>query len=90
MKIAGHRKEPDLTKMGPTLIIASSLIFAIRTAKWARIESSMASNREWSAEVEQSVRMAHLILSHLLGKSPFLFPQKDVPWYEPGEEDSPR
>jgi hypothetical protein len=90
MQIAGYHKEPDLSKLGPTLIIASSLILAIRTAKWPCVELDMASNREWDVEVEQAVRMAHYIMAHLLAKSPFLFPHKDVPWYEPSEEESPR
>jgi hypothetical protein len=90
MEIAGYRRETDLSKMGPTLVIASSLILAIRTAKWPRIACDTASQPEWDAEVEQSVKMAHRILSHLLAKSPFLFPHKDVPWRQPGEDESPK
>ncbi len=75
--------------MGPTLVIASSLILAIRTARWPRIVVETASQPEWDAEVEQSVRLAHRIMSHLLAKSPFLFQQKDVPWYQP-EDESPK
>jgi hypothetical protein len=76
--------------MGPTLVIASGLILAIRTAKWQKALVDTASQTEWDAEVEQSVKMAHRILSHLLAKSPFLFPQKDVPWYQPSEDESPK
>jgi len=90
MEIAGYRKEVDLGKLGPTLVIASSLILAIRTAKWPRIVVETASTTDWDLEVEQSVRMAHHILSHLLVKSPFLFQHKDVPWYQPSEDESPR
>lgn len=90
MEIAGYRREVDLSKMGPTLVIASGLILAIRTAKWPRITTTTAPEPEWDAEVEQSVKMAHRILSHLLSKSPFLFPQKDVPWYQPSEDESPK
>jgi hypothetical protein len=94
MEIAGYRMQADLSKIGPTLIpiliIASSLILAIRTARWPRIELGSASNPEWDAEVEQSVRMARIIMAHLLAKSPFLFPDKDVPGHEPGEDESPR
>lgn len=89
MEIAGFRKEVDLSRIGPTLVIASSLILAIRTARWPRIAVDTASQPEWDAEVEQSVKMAHRILSHLLNKSPFLFQMKDVPWYQPSEEESP-
>ena len=90
MEIAGPRKEVDLSRLGPTLVIASSLIFAIRTAKWPRIVVNSVSTPEWDAEVEQSIRMAHGILSHLLSKSPFLFQFKDVAWYQPDEDESPR
>jgi hypothetical protein len=67
-----------------------SLIIAIRTAKWPRIACDAASQPEWDAEIEQSVMMAHRILSHLLAKSPFLFPQEDMPWHQPGEDESPK
>ena len=90
MEIAGYRKEVDLSRIGPTLVIASSLILAIRTAKWPRVAVETASQPEWDAEVEQSIQMAHRILSHLLNKSPFLFQHKDVPWYQPSEDESPR
>ncbi len=90
MEIAGHKKEVDLNRLGPTLVIASSLILAIRTARWPRILVDTASAPEWDAEVEQSVKMAHRILSHLISKSPFLFQCKDVPWYQPSEDESPR
>lgn len=90
MEIAGYKKEVDLSNMGPTLVIASSLILAIRTAKWPRVTVDTASQPEWEAEVEQSIRMAHRIFAHLISKSPFLFPQKDVPWYVPSEDESPR
>ena len=79
MEIAGYRKEVDLTRVGPTLVIASSLILAVRTAKWPRVAVDTASQPEWDAEVEQAVKMAHRILSHLQAKSPFHFPQKEVP-----------
>jgi hypothetical protein len=90
MEIAGYRREVDLSRLGPTLVIASSLILAIRTSKWARIACDTSSQPDWDAEVEQSIKMAHRILSHLLAKSPFLFQHKDVPWYQPGEEESPQ
>ncbi len=90
MEIAGYRREVDLSRMGPTLVIASSLILAIRTARWPRIAVDTGSQPEWEAEVEQAVKMAHRIFAYLLNKSPFLFQHKDVPWYQPGEDESPR
>ena len=89
MEIAGYHKEVDLARIGPTLVIASSLVLAIRTAKWPMHFHETASSPEWDAEVEHSVRIAHRVLSHLISKSPFLFQQKDVPWYKPSDGDSP-
>jgi hypothetical protein len=87
MESVVHKTEMDLSQLGPILVIATSLIFAIRTAKWppTAVEPGQP---EWEAEVEQSVRLAHGILFHLLSKSPFLFAQKYVPPYVPGENDS--
>jgi hypothetical protein len=90
MEIAGYRRQVDLGRLGPTLVIASSLILAIRTAKWPRISTPTAAQIDWDLEVEQSVRMAHSVLSYLLAKSPFLFQHKDVPWYQPSEDESPQ
>jgi hypothetical protein len=36
VQIGGYNKEVDLAKLGPTLVIASSLVLAIRTARWPR------------------------------------------------------
>jgi hypothetical protein len=90
MEIAGYRKQVDLSRLGPTLLIASSLILAIRTAKWPRITTETAAQIDWDLEVEQAVRMAHNVLSYLLAKSPFLFQHKDVPWYQPSADESPQ
>lgn len=79
MAIAGYRREVDLSQLGPVLLVASSLILAIRTARWPRIESGHATPPELEREIEQSVMLAHRIFAHLMAKSPFLFPHKDVP-----------
>ena len=89
MIVGGYNKKVDSSKLGPTLVIATSLILAIRTAKWPIATDLTTSIPEWGAEVERSVRIAKLVLSHLLAKSPSLFPHKDVPWYMPSEDESP-
>ena len=33
-RVGGIRKEVDAQKLGPALLIASSLVLAIRTARW--------------------------------------------------------
>ena len=83
MAIAGYRREVDLSQLGPILLVASSLILAIRTARWPRSDTDLASSPRLEQEIEQSVMMAHRIFAYLIAKSPFLFPHKDVPTQEP-------
>lgn len=79
MPTAACKREIDLSQLGPVLLVASSLILAIRTARWPRIESNLASSPELENEIEQSVMIAHRIFAYLISKSPFLFPHRDVP-----------
>jgi len=90
MDIGGYDKETDYKKLGPPLLIASCLVLAIRTARWTSTPMNGTSNMEWSHEVDVSVRIARMVLTHLLSKAPGLFPNKDVAWYVPNDEDNPR
>jgi hypothetical protein len=90
MQSGGTTKEVDFAKLGPTLVIASSLVLALRTAKWSRFQESTASSPEWDAEVDHSIAIAKKVLSRLVSKSPSMFRQKDVPWYQASEDDSPK
>jgi hypothetical protein len=87
MEVGGYNKEPDWVKIGPSLLVAASLVLAIRTSKWGANECSTASSVEWDAEVERSIKVAHRVLSSLLAKSSYLFAQKNVPRYQPSDED---
>jgi hypothetical protein len=89
MHVGGVHQQVDHARLCPTLVIASSLVLAIRTAKWPRETVATGSEPEWDAEVEHSVRIAKRVLSYLLSKSPDLFQQKDVPWYQPEDDESP-
>jgi hypothetical protein len=46
LKIGGFEDKPDWPKMGLSLLIATSLILAIRTAKWAARSDNTASNMD--------------------------------------------
>lgn len=89
-QVGGHRCEVDQQKLGPALVIASSLILAIRTARWSSTHSDGLSNVEWEKEVEHSVRMGRLVLSHLTARHPDLFQSKQVPWYVANDQDHPK
>ena len=69
--------------VGPVLLIASSLMLAIRTVRWTPTHSDGVSYPEWDKEVEHSVRIAKIVLSHLASCCPELFQTKDVPMVHP-------
>lgn len=54
-------------------------MLAIRTARWSPTHSDGLAHVEWEKEVEHSVRIAKIVLSHLTARSPELFQTKDVP-----------
>ena len=93
MKVAGQEKRPDWPKLGPSIIIATALIVAIRTAKWSA-KSSNANVSDVDIEMDQEVtfaaRMSIRILPEVLRKHASLFPQAIHYTYEAGsEQDSP-
>jgi hypothetical protein len=89
-RIGGHRREVDYQKLGPALLIASSFVLAIRTAKWSPTHSDGLADVEWQKEVEHSARIAKRMLSHLTSRFPELFQTKDVAWYVPTDADVPK
>src|SRR4051794_34320017 len=46
MEIGGYNNVPDWPKMGPSLLIATCLIVAIRTAKWSATHDAATSDIE--------------------------------------------
>jgi hypothetical protein len=89
-QIGGYRRDVDYQKLGPSLLIASSLVLAIRTARWSPTTSDGLAHVEWEKEVEHSVRIAKIVLSHLTARCPELFQTKDVPWYVATDHEVPK
>jgi hypothetical protein len=59
LNIGGYEDRPDWPKMGPSLLIATCLILAIRTAKWpSRSSDSTASNADLEREIEHAAYLA--------------------------------
>jgi hypothetical protein len=44
---------------------------------------------DWGKEVEHSARVTRAMLTHLTSRFPNLFSSRDVPWYEPSDDDIP-
>ncbi|WP_353069881.1 hypothetical protein RBB75_06065 [Tunturibacter empetritectus] len=89
-RVGGYRREVDFQKLGSALLIASSLVLAIRTSRWDPTQSDGLANVEWEKEVEHSVRIAKIVLSHLTSRHPDLFQSRDVAWYVATDEETPR
>lgn len=88
-RIGGVRKEVDYQKLGSALLVASSLILAIRTARWPATHSDGLADIDWQKEIEHSARVGRAMLSHLTSRFPSLFCSRDVPRYEATDEDVP-
>jgi hypothetical protein len=90
MEVGGFNKEPDWVKLGPSLLIASSVILAIRTAKWAARRNEANSDRDLEIEIDHSIQLANQVLTTLVSRKANLFPSKAVPWYVADDEGVPR
>jgi hypothetical protein len=89
-RLGGVRKEVDYQKLGPALLIASSLVLAVRTARWPATHSEGLADVDWQKEVEHSARIAKAMLAHLTSRFPSLFCSRDAPWYQATDDDVPR
>ena len=76
--------------MGPSLLIATCLILAIRTAKWAARSDNTASNMDLEKEIDHAAHLAGRALAKLIAKNPSIFPNAKKPWYQPDGEDQPQ
>jgi len=90
LEVGGYNSEPDWPKMGPSMLIATCLILAIRTAKWPPQWHETASDPNVDSEIEYAYRLASRVFSTLIARHAIMFPSKQKPWYQPDGEDSPK
>jgi hypothetical protein len=89
MKVTGYDQRPDFSRMGPTLLIASALILAVRTAKWpAALDESLVSP-ELDQEIDYAILLATRTLSCLLRHKESMFPSRKEPRYAPDDDENP-
>jgi len=89
MKVAGYDQRPDFSRMGLSLLIASSLILAIRTARWPPTLTENLVSPELDQEIDYSVLLATRVLSRLLKEKEFMFPSRREARYVPEEDENP-
>jgi hypothetical protein len=87
LEIGGHEQRTDWPKMGPSLLIATCVILAIRTAKWKPDFDKSTAHPELEREIDFASNLAERVLSALVSKKEGMFPQRREPWYQPSDED---
>lgn len=92
MRVSGQERRPDWPKLGPSILIATALIVAIRTAKWAAKSDGdpllSDTDVELDREISFAARISIRVMHELLRRHEDLFPQKSIPIYEPTDEDA--
>lgn len=90
LDVGGYSERPDWPKMGPSLLIATCLIVAIRTAKWPAISMKGTSDSDVQSEIDFAEHIASRVLARLMKHHEAIFPQRKEPWYQPDGKDQPK
>lgn len=90
LEVGGYEERPDWPKMGPSLLIATCLIVAIRTAKRRALWVRMTSDPEFDREIDFAAHLAGRVFSSLVSKHESIFPRRKAAWYQPSERDVPK
>lgn len=89
MEIGGYNDCARLAEDGPSLLIATALIVAIRTSKWSATIDARNSNCDLDKEIDFAAHAARRVLSTVMKLSPSIFPSRKQPWYKATSEDHP-
>ena len=81
MEIGGYNDVLDWPKMGPSMLIDTCLIVAIRTARWSNSIETRNSNSELDAEIKFAASVAQRVLNKLQSEYPLIFPKRKQSWY---------
>jgi hypothetical protein len=89
LNVGGHEERPDWPKLGPSLLIATCLIRAIRTARRPAVHDASFAESDLDSEIRYSAHLARRVLSTLMRHDEAIFPRRREPWYMPTGEDEP-
>ncbi len=68
LEVGGYHDSPDWPILGPSLLIATCIILAIRTAKWPARFDERLSHHELDQEIDYAAGLANRVLSRLVAK----------------------
>jgi hypothetical protein len=90
MAVIGHERSPDWPKLGPSMLIATALVVAIRTARWAtKVPGVSDVDPALDQEVDFAMRVTTRVMHALTRHHPGLFPEKKIPIHQPDDESPP-
>ena len=87
LDVGGYRQSPDWPKLGPSLLIATCLILAIRKARQPVKGIGNESEPGLDQEIGYCAHLAGTVMMYLVTHQPDMFPSRAVPWYVPNEGD---
>ena len=87
LKIGGYDERTDWPKLGPSLLIATCLVVAIRTARWTTVATSTNRDIDLDQEIEFAATVSRRVLATLIKRWPTIFPTEQKPWYKPDGQD---
>ncbi len=90
LEVGGYNERPDWPKLGPSMLIATALVLAIRTAKGPARHNEKLSNSDLDAEIDYSISLVSAVLLKLVARKTTMFPHRREPWYQPDDEDVPK
>lgn len=90
IEVGGYHETRDWPKMGPSLLIATCLIVAIRTARRPAFSDAIASDIDLEQEIQYAAYVSGRVFAALVAKFPAIFPSVKKAWYQATEEDQPQ
>lgn len=90
MEIGGYEERHDWPKLGPSLLIATCLLVAIRTARWPPVLDTTARQCDLDQEIDFAAQVSGRVLALLVKRWPTLYPRSRHPWYKAEESEQPK
>jgi hypothetical protein len=90
IEVGGYHNRPDWPKLGPSLLIATCLIVAIRTAKWPARADDKLCDQDLNQEIQFAAYAAHRVMMLLMTKFEAIFPECKEAWHQANDDDVPK
>jgi hypothetical protein len=90
LEVGGCEDRTSWPKLGPSLLIATCLIVAIRTSKWPPRLDTSTSGSDFNDEIGFAINLASRVMGTLVQRYESSFPRRKEPWYRAIEDEDVR